>query len=104
MTADRLIVVLTESVVAFSKPKGMLVHGNNSLETIVTAGFGHESAGSLSFKPGPLHRLDRNTSGLIVFSRNLEGARSFPDSSERLVSKYYIGLLDGTVQEALQCR
>lgn len=73
---------------------------------------------SLSFMPGPLHRLDRNTTGLVAFSQNLEGAQWFSktissDGTEgtdpcskgtdpsltKEITKTYIGLVQGTLEE-----
>jgi 23S rRNA pseudouridine955/2504/2580 synthase len=56
---------------------------------------------SLSFKPGPLHRLDRPTSGVIVFSLNLEGARFFSAMlREGRIKKQYLAIADGTLAKA----
>jgi 23S rRNA pseudouridine955/2504/2580 synthase len=53
---------------------------------------------SLSFKPGPLHRLDKPTSGIIVFSTSLAGARSFSALlRSRRIRKTYLALLDGVL-------
>ena len=52
---------------------------------------------NLSFSPGPLHRLDRNTQGLITFSVSLKGARSFTamlKNSE--IDKCYLTIVDGS--------
>lgn len=54
------------------------------------------TAEGVSFRPGPLHRLDRNTSGLMMFSASLQGAR---DVSAALragsVRKLYVAVLAG---------
>ena len=50
-----------------NKPPGLLVHGPESLETQVLQYLRGKLPASLSFKPGPLHRLDRPTSGIIAF-------------------------------------
>ena len=51
---------------------------------------------SLAFKPGPLHRLDRKTTGLLVFSMNLEGAKWFSEAiKNHTVIKQYYGLACG---------
>jgi len=55
---------------------------------------------SLSFKPGPLHRLDSSTSGVIVFSSNLKGAQLFSAMlQKREVRKLYLALLEGEVKD-----
>lgn len=47
-----------------------------------------------------VHRLDKDTSGLIVFARNDETHRSLSQSfEERTVEKYYTGIVKGTLFE-----
>jgi len=53
------------------------------------------TAASLSFAPGPLHRLDRNTTGLLIFPRSAVGARAFTSLlRRRKLIKRYLALLD----------
>ncbi len=55
---------------------------------------------SLSFRTGPLHRLDRKTTGLIAFSQNLEGAKWFSDKiKSHEIQKVYLALLEGKLTE-----
>lgn len=55
---------------------------------------------SLSFSPGPLHRLDRNTTGIICFSQSLLGARWFSTQmKEGAIHKYYRGLAQGRLEK-----
>lgn len=90
------IIMETEALLIINKPRGMLVHGENSLNQLVNQYLKDTHTDSLSFKPGPLHRLDRNTSGLIVFSRNLRGAQEFSRLlQKRAMGKYYLGLVEG---------
>jgi 23S rRNA pseudouridine955/2504/2580 synthase len=82
-----------------NKPPGLAVHGpgNDSLTARVLV---HNSVrpASLSFRPGPLHRLDKQTSGVIVFSQTLDGARRFSALlRERKIRKIYLALLEGTL-------
>jgi 23S rRNA pseudouridine955/2504/2580 synthase len=50
---------------------------------------------SLSFKPGPLHRLDKGTSGVLVFSTSLEGAKRFSEAlREGRIKKTYLAILE----------
>jgi 23S rRNA pseudouridine955/2504/2580 synthase len=79
-----------------NKPPGLAVHGPGSLDTLVQSYLGGKLPPSLSFKPGPLHRLDKPTSGVIVFSSSLEGARYFSALlREGRVKKRYLALVDG---------
>jgi 23S rRNA pseudouridine955/2504/2580 synthase len=58
-------------------------------------------AHSLSFRPGPLHRLDRLTTGVIVYGVSLEGSKRFSAAlARRRITKYYLALLRGRVPEA----
>ncbi|MDR2101426.1 MAG: RluA family pseudouridine synthase [Treponema sp.] len=79
-----------------NKPPGIAVHGPGSLDTLVQAYLGEKIPPSLSFRPGPLHRLDKPTSGIIVFSVTLEGARYFSALlREGRVKKQYLALVEG---------
>jgi len=90
----------SNTVIAVNKPRNLSVHGKRSLEESVRAYLLPNLKHSLSFKPGPLHRLDRGTTGLIFYSKNLEGARRFSEILRgRTSEKYYLALMDGRVQE-----
>jgi 23S rRNA pseudouridine955/2504/2580 synthase len=102
-----------EYIWVINKPYGIPVQpsegtGENhaSLSEIVATEYkaSRNGSDSLSFIPGPLHRLDRNTTGLLAFSQNLLGAQWFTKalSSEspngRLIQKTYIGIAQGHLQ------
>lgn len=102
------IVFENEHLLIIDKPYNFSVHGSakdseNSLDKAVLAYYKSKksdaSEKSLSFRPGPLHRLDRNTSGLLVFSMSLEGARWFSQAiKEHTVQKKYYGLAEGKLE------
>lgn len=53
----------------------------------------------ISFRPGPLHRLDRKTTGLLAFSQSLAGARWFSTAiQQNLIKKEYLALVEGIMQ------
>ncbi|AFG38067.1 RluA family pseudouridine synthase [Spirochaeta africana] len=91
--------VLFESdhLIAVLKPPGMLVHdGPASLEARLRPYLQERIPPSVSFRPGPLHRLDRNTSGIVCFSKSLAGARWFTESlQQNRIAKYYLAVLEG---------
>jgi 23S rRNA pseudouridine955/2504/2580 synthase len=92
--------ILWESpdILVLNKPAGVAVHGYDSLDDLVQAYLSRKIPPSLSFKPGPLHRLDKPTSGIIVFSATSEGARYFSDAlQKRRLKKKYLALVDGAV-------
>lgn len=83
-----------------SKHSGQLVHGaKDSLEAQVRDYLKDSLPPSLSFLPGPLHRLDRNSSGVLCFSKSLEGAAAFSKALQAgSIGKIYIALLQGRLE------
>ncbi|MDR0450859.1 MAG: RluA family pseudouridine synthase [Treponema sp.] len=95
------IIFESPDLLALNKPAGLAVHGARSLDTRVRAYLGPRLPPSLSFKPGPLHRLDRPTSGIVVFSASLAGARFFSALlREGSLVKHYLALAEGPVEAA----
>jgi 23S rRNA pseudouridine955/2504/2580 synthase len=91
-----LILWESEDYLVLNKPRGALVHGAESLDEYVKAYLFEKTPPSLSFSPGPLHRLDRNTTGVLFFSKSITGARVFSEAlRKRRVSKKYLALLEG---------
>ena len=87
-------------LLAVNKPSGLSVHGPDSLDTIVRSYLADTLPASLSFKPGPLHRLDKPTSGVIVFSTSIEGARNFSRLMlEQKILKTYLALVEGRIEK-----
>jgi 23S rRNA pseudouridine955/2504/2580 synthase len=87
-------------LVVFNKPVGMKIHdGNDSMTALVQQNFPTPKA--LSFKIGPCHRLDRNTSGLVMFAKTAHGARIFMEvqKSHRL-RKYYLAIMSGQMHHS----
>ena len=90
-------------ILIIDKPYDIAVHGKtDSLEKAVEQYYAlHKKEDSLSFKPGPLHRLDRKTTGLLCFSMSLEGARWFSQNIKtHNIQKKYAALVSGKVLKA----
>ena len=53
--------------------------------------------------PSPVNRLDRNTTGLVIFGKNAETLRAFTKyiRERQYVSKYYVTLVKGSLKENL---
>jgi len=87
------------SLLILNKPPGLPVHGPLSLEDLVCSYLAPKLPPSLSFRPGPLHRLDQGTSGIIVFSKTLLGAQRFSTLlQERKLIKRYLALVEGLLE------
>ena len=78
--ADFEILYEDENLLVINKPKGLLVHGDEGEKRITLQNRvlnylkekGEWDPNGLSgFIPSPAHRLDRNTSGVVIFGKNL---------------------------------
>ena len=95
-----------EAILVINKPKGMVVHpGNGNLDgTLVNAILNH-CKGNLSgiggeIRPGIVHRLDKDTSGLIVVAKNDKAHLNLSKQiQERTVKKIYTALVRGIIPE-----
>jgi len=91
-----------EYFMAVDKPAGLVVHpgaGNRS-GTLVNALLYHRleslSKGSATDRPGIVHRLDKDTSGVIVVAKtNAAHAALAAEFSSRMVKKRYVGFCLG---------
>jgi len=89
--------------IVINKPSGILTHtgaktskNNFTLDDVIKKMFIKKSQESLAFSPAPLHRLDKETSGVLFFSKSIEGARIFTSFlRKKMFTKKYIALLDG---------
>ena len=102
---ENLIVFESEDILVLNKPAGINVQkaakDDVSLADLVLDYYNRTRKGtSISFKPGPLHRLDKMTSGLICFSMSLKGARWFNEQMQaHNIKKIYSATVEGTVSE-----
>jgi 23S rRNA pseudouridine955/2504/2580 synthase len=101
---EKQIIYEDDKLLALNKLSGQIIHGEKgSLEEMVRNYLEGRISQSLSFRPGPLHRLDRNTSGLIFFSKSIEGAREFSEELQnKNFIKFYLALLDGKLTDKEQ--
>ncbi len=90
-----------EDVLVVNKPAGMVVHpapGNES-GTLVNAVLAHvpdlEGVGGM-LRPGIVHRLDKDTSGVIIVAKNDRAHRFLQEQfKHRRTEKVYLALVDG---------
>lgn len=93
-----------ENVTVINKPAGVLTHAKGApLEEFTVAEFmrGRTSDKPEGNRPGIVHRLDRDTSGIIICARTPE-AHSFLQRqfSDRKVKKMYIAALSGVSESS----
>lgn len=56
----------------------------------------------LTFTPAPCNRLDKNTSGVVIYGKNYEALKALNEMiRERKIKKYYTALVKGKMLEGL---
>jgi 23S rRNA pseudouridine1911/1915/1917 synthase len=99
------IIYEDDDVVAVNKPAGMVVHAGagNPRGTLVNALLGRGqtlSKGGDILRPGIVHRLDKETSGIILVAKNDTAHAKLGESfRQRTVKKTYIALVEGLLKE-----
>lgn len=89
------IVYEDNNILIINKPFNLEVTGINSLTTII-----HEKYKDSSFLPMPCHRLDRNTSGLVLFAKNEEALNILLEKfKHHEIEKHYLALVYGHPKE-----
>jgi 23S rRNA pseudouridine1911/1915/1917 synthase len=95
------VVFENDDLLVINKPAGMAVHPStgHTSGTLVNAALAHapqvEGVGG-ELRPGIVHRLDKNTSGLIIVAKNDLTHRALQDQFRlRKVIKLYLALVDG---------
>ena len=95
------IIFENEDLMVVNKPAGMVVHpaAGHSSGTLVHAALAHapDMAGiGGERRPGVVHRLDKDTSGLILLAKNDQAHRFLQEQFRlRKTTKTYLALVDG---------
>ena len=100
------IVYEDEHFAVINKPQGMVVHPassytkNDTLVNALLADLDKLSSINGVIRPGIVHRLDKDTSGLIVVAKTDEAHKSLASQIEKKSARrIYYGLCDGNFKE-----
>lgn len=102
------IIYEDKSIVVVNKAKGMVVHpgAGKEQDTLVNAllyRYGRENLSSVNedeLRPGIVHRLDKDTSGVLVVAKTNEAHRFISSQIlERTVYKEYVAVVRGNIKE-----
>ena len=96
------IIFEDDYLIAINKPNKLLVHHSHYSRNIRETSLAQLVRKYLNAKVHPLHRLDRKTSGLILFAKDVESCKTLQEqffSNE--VKKSYTALVRGHVTENL---
>lgn len=94
-----------EDIMVVNKPKDMVVHPavGNRTGTLVNAILGMSdelSDYNGEFRPGIVHRLDKNTTGALVIAKNNMAHQNISEQIQnRTTKKIYIALVRGLIKE-----
>lgn len=103
-----------ENILIADKPFGLLTHGDqqekrnhlaNQVKDYLIAKGEYNPRMERIFAPAPVNRLDRNTTGLVLFGKNSQSLRMLNQMiRENRVSKYYRTIVFGQLDEKLELR
>ena len=99
------IIYQDEDIAVINKPQGMTVHAGNGNKdkTLVNALLYHlDNLSGINgvIRPGIVHRIDKNTSGLLVVAKNDKAHLSLAKQLEdKTCKRIYVALLEGVVKE-----
>ncbi|HSE29610.1 MAG TPA: RluA family pseudouridine synthase [Candidatus Saccharimonadales bacterium] len=92
-----------DDVIVINKPSGVLTHAKGELNDEFTVGEfmkPRTTDGAGTNRPGIVHRLDRETSGVIIAAKNNESKRWLQKQfATRKVKKTYMALVEGRPKE-----
>ncbi|MBR5641467.1 MAG: RluA family pseudouridine synthase [Firmicutes bacterium] len=104
-----------DNVLVVCKPFGLLVHGdsnekkdtlaNQAVDYLIEKG-DYVPRLEKSFVPSPVHRLDRNTTGLVVFGKNAQALRTLSAAlaKDEGFTKYYSTIVCGALRKDLHLK
>lgn len=95
-----------DQCLAVNKPAGLLTHGDKAeqKDTLVNRVLAYlHDRGELDespFKPAPVNRLDRNTSGIVLFGKTSEALRLLAQSIQSgSTGKWYVAIVKGQLPD-----
>lgn len=99
-----------ENILIVNKPAGLLVHGDDKEKKITLSNQvlsylyqkgEYDPSKDIGFTPAPAHRLDRNTSGAVVFGKNISTLQSLLEmfKDKKYITKTYYALVVGNVKK-----
>lgn len=99
------IVYEDESIIVIDKPPGLVVHPAPSVKepTLINALIGKTVLAPINdVRPGVVHRLDKDTSGLMVLAKTLQSYNNLVKQiQDRKVIKEYIAVVHGVPKSGM---
>lgn len=100
-----------EHILIVNKPAGLLVHSDinedmntlaNQVLTYLSQKGEYDPEKNLDFTPGPVHRLDRNTSGMVIFGKDMRALQDLNEMMKKrhCIEKSYLTIVKGYMEDA----
>lgn len=97
-----------QNILVVNKPAGLLVHEDmnedvntlsNQVLTYLYQKGEYDPQQTLGFTPGPVHRLDRNTSGIVIFGKTMRALQDLNEMMKKrhCIEKTYITICKGNM-------
>lgn len=107
------IIYEDSNVLIINKPRGILVHGdkNEKSKTLANDVLNYlyfkgeyDPNSDKGFIPSPAHRLDRNTSGLVIFGKTINALQELQElfKSKEEIEKTYLALVVGNLTKRIE--
>ena len=97
------IIYEDDDLLIINKESGMVVHpapGHYTGTLVNALLFRYKNLAGDKFRPGIVHRLDKDTSGLMLVAKNLFTLEKLSEMiSKKEVERKYIALVDGVIKE-----
>lgn len=98
------IIYEDQDVIVVNKPQGMVVHPSvgHPDHTLVNALLYHSPLSTINgeFRPGIVHRIDKDTSGLLMIAKNDRAHRSLAAQLKNKTNqREYVALVHGQIKE-----
>lgn len=102
-----------DNILAAEKPFGLLTHGdrtekknhlaNQVMDYLIGKGE-YNPRTDRTFSPAPANRLDRNTTGLVLFGKNAEALKELNRliRERNCINKYYLTMVCGKLENPLE--
>ena len=104
------IIYEDKNILVVNKPTGILIHGDENEKRITLSNKvlsylynKHEfNPNEQGFIPGPVHRLDRNTSGVVIFAKNIIASQLLMEAfkNHEGITKHYLALVKGKINKS----
>lgn len=104
------IIYEDDNLLAADKPFGLLTHGDahekknhlaNQVRDYLIETGEYDPRAEKVFSPAPANRIDRNTTGLVIFGKNSVSLKALNKMiREDMIDKYYLTIVHGELKES----